>query len=702
MALDSLAGAGLTGSGLPDFIRQTMPTFGLWPTGPLDNLAHQKTNARLPTNLPPYMEFLDAYRRGWVGDNLFRAISARHGVPTDPMSGVGSDSQNFLAWTRVRQAGHRDIPPAQAWRLFLLGKINFDRLMLSLRRAGVHETDALLWHDLMRVAPDPMLILGAAAADLMTEVDASKLLAHHGGKWEDWGRVMPLLQRPPTLAESFSMRRRDLMSRQEFEQNLKRLGVADERWRGWLTTMLDEIPPISDLIRFQVREAFSPAIANQIGLYDESPVQAADWMRKQGYGGDAGFDIVSDGIARPANWTDLYWAAHWQPISPTQVYHMLHRLRPDRVERYRAQGFNVQAFGINDVRRWLRIADYPPQIRDYLAAIAYTPMRLVDIRAKLRLNPDRATQVWAHDQLQDRGMHPDDAWDNVRAWVDGEAAKARAWAKRVEQAAPAKLWAETERGYKLGTVTRDDARDIGRTVGLQAEAVNATLGTLDAARKNGIVRASVSTVRSKFLSGVLQRGEAKSQLTSSGIGAERANEYLDLWEIQRDGPRKALSVSESMDLMKRGLITPADAAQRLQNLGYRDVDGILLIARGAAELGEIQARAAASELKRRQAQAKELQAQIKAADALARRMRNDLRSLTPVATLKAWARKGVIGEDYFRARLAAMGYDPQTVDLYWSQVVIEELEEQADEEAGADEGGEGGAPGGGAPGGGTA
>src|SRR5439155_13478403 len=98
----------------------------------------------------------------------------------------------------------------------------------------------------------------------------------------------------------------------------------------------EEIPGPSDLIRFAVREGFTPAIVTLYRYNDDFPVEIIPWMQKQGFTGDVGIPrppgIDSQGRPLPpgnATWADLHWWAHWELPSPTQGYEMVHRLYPN-------------------------------------------------------------------------------------------------------------------------------------------------------------------------------------------------------------------------------------------------------------------------------------------------------------------------------------------------------------------------------------
>ncbi|MEM1944070.1 MAG: hypothetical protein QXE52_08320 [Candidatus Caldarchaeum sp.] len=127
------------------------------------------------------------------------------------------------------------------------------------------------------------------------------------------------------------------------------------------------LPSPQDMIRFMVKEAWFPE--KQV----EMPGQFVEWMKYLGF---------------KEEWTRLYWGAHWELPSITQVFTMLHRKLID----------------IAQVDNYLKLADIEPAWRPLLREISYEL-------------PDRIRTRWMYEwglidlqtwQLLDElsGLHP--------------------------------------------------------------------------------------------------------------------------------------------------------------------------------------------------------------------------------------------------------------------------------------------------------
>lgn len=109
------------------------------------------------------------------------------------------------------------------------------------------------------------------------------------------------------------------------------------------------IPPLSDLITMAVREAFSPAIADKFGQYEDYPEKLTPFAAQHGLNED---------------WSKAYWASHWALPSPSQGFEMLHRGIIDK----------------DTLKLLLRALDIMPFWRDKVIDLSYSTLRLVDIR----------------------------------------------------------------------------------------------------------------------------------------------------------------------------------------------------------------------------------------------------------------------------------------------------------------------------------
>lgn len=518
-----------------------------------------------------------------------------------------------------------------------------------------------------RVGPGIPQLIDARRRGVLTTDQWRAGMERQGANVDTWERIFPTFSELPAVGDVLQATNRGLIEPANLDVWLRSLGYYSDAARAVLAGLRQQLPTPSDLITFLVREVFDPALASGLGLYDDLPESATKWFESQGIFGGPGFKIQPKDGERDARWIDLYWGAHWQPISPSQAYTMLHRLRPERIERYRAQGFDVQEFGIDRVREWLKVADYPARIRDYLAAIAYTPVRLVDIAAALRYEiRDRA---WAVEQFKDRGLHPDDA--EVSADLAARRAEEQRLApiRALERGAVAGAARSALESYGVGIYSREQATASLVGMGMHPDAAGLAVDAAGQKRDLGFVKAVIRAVRRDYLAGILTEGEAENELQQAGVTQESAELYVQKWALEFDRPHRAATSATILRWMRRGLISPDEGKQRLDNLGWPDPDVTAQLAEAQGQAAQDQARYLAAQDRARKAQARELERLAAKQEAQARRIRGELRHLTPPARLQRWFVEGIVGEDYLRKRLRAMAYPDEQVEQYVAEAV---------------------------------
>jgi hypothetical protein len=382
-----------------------------------------------------------------------------------------------------------------------------------------------------------------------------------------------------------------------------------------------QMPGESDLVRFGVREVFTPEIAQRFGQFEGFPSGFGEAMAKLGYrasGAGSG-----DGSSAPGgrSWAEAYWAAHWQLPSITQAFEMYQR----RVKLRDGGTFDDASLDM-----LLRAQDVMPYWRETLKQIAYNPLTRVDIRRMYHARVLTEQEVYnayldvGYNAVNARRLTdftklnyaPDDATTGVK-----------------NRELTASLIRES---YRRHVITRDDAAARLIDVGYDAEETefqldiddarlaqnptgdaaipvrDLTTGALmEAYRERVLTRAQVTTeltvmgyagneitvllsledlqvsrawrnarageVRERYIGRAVDYATALTQLTEIGIPGDRAQFLVAEWGADfRRGERK-LTVAEVFNALKFKYFTNEQALAYLRRLGYNDADsGILM------------------------------------------------------------------------------------------------------------------------------
>lgn len=163
--------------------------------------------------------------------------------------------------------------------------------------------------------------------------------------WADHWRL-------PSETQLAAMMFRGEISSGQFSDSLKALDFAPT-WRAKLETVLRPIPPLSDMIRFAVRDVYTPATVAEFGLNDDFPAVFSQQAALHGM---------------DQTYAQQYWAAHWRLPSALQGYRMLWR------------GIITKA----QLQTLLKALDYPPFWRERLEQLAHIVPGRIDLKRMLR------------------------------------------------------------------------------------------------------------------------------------------------------------------------------------------------------------------------------------------------------------------------------------------------------------------------------
>lgn len=468
-----------------------------------------------------------------------------------------------------------------------------------------------------------------------------------------------------------------------------RIGMPDPALRGEIkiATGLDDAdvsrianlrwitPTPSDAIHFAIRDVFDP---EKLGL-DEMRVEfdkqrgLKELMRASGVGP---IDIPGLNAARvgndPAFW---HWVASYQEVSPTQVFEMLHRLRPGRVP----PELEVVAISPDpqkvSVEKLLKEVDYNPIWRQRLAAISYRTLPRVDVRRAYRngifgprvslgnANPSEPAQIRAlgpaANELvelnQDNGLTERDA-ARMAAFtiVDEERTAGGTWMRLTRT--------KIMEGLRLGAFDEAFARrELARLMPVPQD-VERTLLLLRLEDQLQSLKVFVDRVRRQFMRGELDRFQADAELTITGMDIARRDWHINQWMNRLIGERRELRATQVVKHLVMGVINADEARRRLTNLRYAPDDINLLLAGALVEINRAQARFAERQIKASRQAAREQMQEAARQAAEAERLRKLALGRAGKADLLRWLRKGIISVAEASVRLIALGFRPEDAD----------------------------------------
>lgn len=429
-----------------------------------------------------------------------------------------------------------------AWNRGLIGEADVDEvlrkgrirpefygLIKGLRWAVPSVTDMVRFA--VREAYDPASV---AALDLDAEfppafAEDAKRVGLRGDDLHHFWRAHWQL---PSYTEAVEMLHRGAITQAQFDALLKAQDYAPT-WRAKLQQIATRIPPITDMIRFAVREVYDPAQRRSLRLDEDYP---------------AAFTAQAALHGMSAEDAGNYWAAHWRLPSAEQGYAMFHR------------GL-ITAKQLDDL---LKALDYSPAWRQKLADLAYHVPGRIDLRRMYQADLiNRAQAVRGYIAL---GYRPADAELMVQlAGVTG-----RTTARGLTAA---DLAAEYDGLLLSAAEYRDGLRELGYTQSAAAGKVRVA----DAKRRRTARNQLVGRARSRFVAWRITEADVRAALTAARIQQTEATELLRMWRAEREINQADLTPAQIKKAVRSAIMPKPEAVAELIARGYSDREANTLL-----------------------------------------------------------------------------------------------------------------------------
>ena len=311
--------------------------------------------------------------------------------------------------------------------------------------------------------------------------------------------------------------------------------------RGWTEARIQNLilanrtyPGVNDVIRFAVRDVFTPSIVERFQLGAEFPDAFGDEAERLG---------LAEGADR------LFWASHWVLPGAELGYRMFHRLRPGRTDN---------PFTKADLEDLIKALDFSPFWRSRLIEIAETLPTRVDIRSMLRagvINYDQALESY-----RDRGYN--EFW--AKALTDFAAQGGASGEKDLTRSA-------IQSGYERGLFTFDEAKRELQTLGFDSAESDFWLGLVDWKTDQDLIDEEIKITEKLYVAGEIETPGVYERLNLLFLPSGQIDRLLELWDLKRQQKIKLPSKSELEGWYKRELIDSDELLTQLKRLGWDEL-----------------------------------------------------------------------------------------------------------------------------------
>ena len=360
--------------------------------------------------------------------------------------------------------------------------------------------------------------------------NAIQQIKMHGYSEASANRFMRISESVPALGDVLGLMHRGLLSSEQVDQALLRLGFTNE-WAHRLREASLIIPPVSDLIEMAVKEVFDPSVSGAFGQFEEFPEVFGQWAEKQGLSEE---------------WARRYWAAHWKLPSAQMGIEMFHR----------------QIIDGDALNLLLRSLDVMPFWRDRIRDLSYNVLTRVDIRRMHALGVlTDADLPKAHTDL---GYSPEDASqlsEFVLRLNKGSGAED-----------PLELGKTTRSQivgwYDDGFLDRDTAKSYLLAIGLTTAAAEVYVSQVDIDNERAERKAAVEVVLLQAQVGTLSWDDAQAKLGSLGLTTVEIDKALAQLERARKANQKLPSIDDAKAWAKAKILDESGFRDLLTRLGY--------------------------------------------------------------------------------------------------------------------------------------
>lgn len=383
--------------------------------------------------------------------------------------------------------------------------------------------------DVWRQYPDnPLSAAEAAAAwrrNVMDRGEAEREASRTGYDEVRLRNLYDLTRRYPDVGELLTAVNRGTVPMAGARERLDAMGFEPPDIDLLLSLRL-AFPGPADLVRFAVREVFTPGVAQRYGQYADLPGEFLDLATKAGMSREF------------ATW---YWAAHWELPSLTQGYEMLHRGVIDEAE----------------LSNLMRAQDVMPYWRDKLQKISYAPYTRVDVR--------RMYVAGVLDREAVYRSYRDIGYDHEKAtklteWTTAE--------KLEEERHLAK--GEVVALYESRAIDRARAVALLRELGYGDDEAALVLDLGDHRRDRQRRDRSVSVVRARYIGFKINEAEAVTALDRIGVPAEERTELFEVWDVERELSEPDLTRADLVRFAKKGIIDFDTFVMEMRARGWSD------------------------------------------------------------------------------------------------------------------------------------
>ena len=363
----------------------------------------------------------------------------------------------------------------------------------------------------------------------------------------------------PSLFDIIRLRRGEKLTDNQFDYyaNLNGLKTGTNQGKVDLSVFLEAtraIPGVADLVRMMVRDAADDNIAlkykTDADLDKKFAGSVKEWSQQQG---------VDPEIMK------YYWRAHWEIPSNTQLFDMLHKLRPNR--RVGVVPENIVTTK-ETVKEAIQVNDLTPYWVDRVMATSYSSLTRIDAQRAFFIEAINEDQLF--DAYMDLGYDS----NNAQVLVDFTKELKR---KRDAGLPGADKPTNIISQLKKYVISETNAYDRLRATGMKPEKAKAAVANSVRDRKEEARARCLKEAQRRFFRAEYDLLKYKSVVMQLGIPQENIEALVNETACLYDSRGKEINAGALCKAFKQNIIAADQFQARLRLIGY-DRDEAFIIA----------------------------------------------------------------------------------------------------------------------------
>jgi len=352
----------------------------------------------------------------------------------------------------------------------------------------------------------------------------------HGFDEEHAGMLIDASTVRPGFGEYLSLYRRGEVTRNELNLKAQEVGIDVDTVDTFIKSS-EYIPSAQDAIRFAVREVYSDS-AQQLGLFSDYPGEK--------------FTLAAEANGMSEETAKLFWAAHWDLPSPTQVFEMLHRrlITPEQVDDY------------------LKAADYAPPWRELMKNISYNTLTRVDVRRAYSLGILTADDVY--------NAYRDGGYDDKNATILRDFV-----IQDVSDENNGLTKSLITSSYKKSLIDRETALGMYNRLDIPTNNATLLLDLADYELKLELLESAESSLTEKYLEGSMTIEDVRDAVRMYDVSENYVTKLLNNLSLQKFKNSKKPTVADLKRWLQHNLISEELFINKLIRYGYSKEDAII-------------------------------------------------------------------------------------------------------------------------------